>query len=185
MSKILVAYFSQSGNTARAAEAVARAVGAKTYEIEPSEKYPADYNKCIAEAKREKEADARPALKSSPAEAVKEADIVFLGYPIWWYDAPMFYFTNPHALYGPGAAIPRPVSCRALDFELEVGVVLGSGGSSLSVAETMLRWRIWLPTAQMTTSGFSGCQRHSLPPNGVIGSGCNVTASKKIIEGGK
>lgn len=93
MSKILVAYFSQSGNTARAAEAVARAVGAKTYEIEPSEKYPADYNKCIAEAKREKEGDARPALKSSPAEAVKEADIVFLGYPIWWYDAPMLIYS--------------------------------------------------------------------------------------------
>ena len=57
------------------------------------------------------------------------------GVPEAWYDAPTFYFTNPHALYGPGAPIPRPAGCRALDFELEVGVVLGAGGSSLSVDE--------------------------------------------------
>jgi 2-keto-4-pentenoate hydratase/2-oxohepta-3-ene-1,7-dioic acid hydratase in catechol pathway len=48
------------------------------------------------------------------------------GVPEAWYDAPHFYFTNPHALYGPGEAIPRPVTSRALDFEMEVGVVVGA-----------------------------------------------------------
>jgi 2-keto-4-pentenoate hydratase/2-oxohepta-3-ene-1,7-dioic acid hydratase in catechol pathway len=57
------------------------------------------------------------------------------GIPEAWYDAPTFYFTNPHALYGPGRAITRPPTCRALDFELEVACVLGAGGSSLSEAE--------------------------------------------------
>ncbi|WP_300680960.1 fumarylacetoacetate hydrolase family protein [Nocardioides sp.] len=57
------------------------------------------------------------------------------GVPEAWYDAPTFYFTNPHALYGPGVEVPRPASSQRLDFELEVGVVLGAGGSSLSVAE--------------------------------------------------
>jgi 2-keto-4-pentenoate hydratase/2-oxohepta-3-ene-1,7-dioic acid hydratase in catechol pathway len=51
--------------------------------------------------------------------------------PEAWYDAPTFYFTNPHALYGPGQSVPRPRSCRALDFELEVAAVLGTGGSDL------------------------------------------------------
>jgi len=57
------------------------------------------------------------------------------GIPEAWYDAPTFYFTNPHALYGPGQAITRPPTCRALDFELEVACVLGAGGSSLSETE--------------------------------------------------
>jgi 2-keto-4-pentenoate hydratase/2-oxohepta-3-ene-1,7-dioic acid hydratase in catechol pathway len=71
----------------------------------------------------------------SHVEGVRRSVDNASGVPEAWYDAPTFYFTNPHALYGPGAAIPRPVSCRALDFELEVGVVLGTGGSSLSAAE--------------------------------------------------
>jgi 2-keto-4-pentenoate hydratase/2-oxohepta-3-ene-1,7-dioic acid hydratase in catechol pathway len=63
------------------------------------------------------------------------------GVPEAWYDAPMFYFTNPHALYGPDQAIPRPVTCRALDFEMEVGVVLGRSGSNLD--ETQAREAIF------------------------------------------
>jgi len=57
------------------------------------------------------------------------------GVPEAWYDAPHFYFTNPHALYGPGEAIPRPVTSRALDFEMEVGVVVGRTLHSATEAE--------------------------------------------------
>jgi 2-keto-4-pentenoate hydratase/2-oxohepta-3-ene-1,7-dioic acid hydratase in catechol pathway len=57
------------------------------------------------------------------------------GVPEAWYDAPTFYFTNPHALYGPGEPIPRPASSRALDFEMEVGCVVGSTLRSASEAE--------------------------------------------------
>ena len=71
----------------------------------------------------------------SHVEGVRRSVDNASGVPDAWYDAPTFYFTNPHALYGPGAPIPRPVTCRALDFELEVGVVLGAGGSSLSEVE--------------------------------------------------
>jgi 2-keto-4-pentenoate hydratase/2-oxohepta-3-ene-1,7-dioic acid hydratase in catechol pathway len=70
----------------------------------------------------------------SHVEGVRRSVDNASGVPDAWYDAPTFYFTNPHALYGPGAAIPRPVTCRALDFELEVGVVLGAGGSSMTEA---------------------------------------------------
>lgn len=71
----------------------------------------------------------------SHVEGVRRSVDNASGVPEAWYDAPTFYFTNPHALYGPGAPIPRPATCRALDFELEVGVVLGAGGSDLSEAE--------------------------------------------------
>jgi 2-keto-4-pentenoate hydratase/2-oxohepta-3-ene-1,7-dioic acid hydratase in catechol pathway len=71
----------------------------------------------------------------SHVEGVRKSIDNAVGIPEAWYDAPTFYFTNPHALYGPGRAITRPPTCRALDFELEVACVLGTGGSSLSEAE--------------------------------------------------
>ena len=71
----------------------------------------------------------------SHVEGVRRSVDNASGVPEAWYDAPTFYFTNPHALYGPGAAVPRPASCKALDFELEVGVVLGAGGTDLTLAQ--------------------------------------------------
>ena len=69
----------------------------------------------------------------SHVEGVRRSVDGASGVPEAWYDAPTFYFTNPHALYGPGREVPRPALCRALDFEMEVGAVLGGRGSSLSV----------------------------------------------------
>jgi 2-keto-4-pentenoate hydratase/2-oxohepta-3-ene-1,7-dioic acid hydratase in catechol pathway len=54
------------------------------------------------------------------------------GVPPAWYDAPTFYFTNPHAILGPGDEVRRPAGCRALDLELEVAAVLGAAGTSLT-----------------------------------------------------
>ncbi|MFJ9391327.1 fumarylacetoacetate hydrolase family protein [Nocardioides sp. NPDC101246] len=71
----------------------------------------------------------------SHVEGVRRSVDNATGVPEAWYDAPTFYFTNPHALYGPGQQVPRPLTCRALDFELEVGVVVGAGGTSLSEGE--------------------------------------------------
>lgn len=68
------------------------------------------------------------------------------GVPEQWYAAPTFYFTNPHALLGPGDPITRPDSCRALDFELEVAAVLAKGGSSLTedqAADAILGYTIF------------------------------------------
>jgi 2-keto-4-pentenoate hydratase/2-oxohepta-3-ene-1,7-dioic acid hydratase in catechol pathway len=46
-----------------------------------------------------------------------------------WYDAPTFYFTNPHTILGPDDDVPFPASSVDRDFELEVAAVLGPGGS--------------------------------------------------------
>ncbi len=45
-----------------------------------------------------------------------------------WYDLPVFYFTNPAAVLGPGEPVAAPPRSAALDFELEVALVLGRGG---------------------------------------------------------
>jgi 2-keto-4-pentenoate hydratase/2-oxohepta-3-ene-1,7-dioic acid hydratase in catechol pathway len=57
------------------------------------------------------------------------------GVPDAWYDAPTFYFTNPHTILGPDEDVPFPAACEARDFELEVAVVVGAPGTSLSVDE--------------------------------------------------
>lgn len=51
-----------------------------------------------------------------------------------WYQAPTFYFTNPHTIAGPGEAIAPPETQR-LDFELEVAAVLGAEGVNLGPEE--------------------------------------------------
>lgn len=57
------------------------------------------------------------------------------GVPEQWYAAPTFYFTNPHAIYGPDEPIARPDLCRALDFELEVAAVIGRQCRSVDEAQ--------------------------------------------------
>ncbi|WP_409061245.1 fumarylacetoacetate hydrolase family protein [Streptomyces sp. SYP-A7185] len=54
------------------------------------------------------------------------------GVPDQWYAAPTFYFTNPHAVHGPGDAIPMPPGSTALDYELEVAAVIGREGRDLT-----------------------------------------------------
>ncbi|MCU7729590.1 fumarylacetoacetate hydrolase family protein [Actinoplanes sp. KI2] len=52
------------------------------------------------------------------------------GVPPEWYEAPTFYFTNPHALIGAFDDIAVPPGCRQLDYELEVAVVAGPDGAA-------------------------------------------------------
>ena len=91
MSKILVAYFSASGVTARLAKTFEEATGGDLYEIKPAEPYThADLNwndkhsRSTAEMKDEA---ARPAI-AAPAADMARHDTVFVGFPIWWYEAP-------------------------------------------------------------------------------------------------
>jgi 2-keto-4-pentenoate hydratase/2-oxohepta-3-ene-1,7-dioic acid hydratase in catechol pathway len=55
--------------------------------------------------------------------------------PPVWYESPFCYFTNPHAVTGPGDEIPVPPGCRRLDFELEVAAVIGRPGRDLAPAD--------------------------------------------------
>jgi 2-keto-4-pentenoate hydratase/2-oxohepta-3-ene-1,7-dioic acid hydratase in catechol pathway len=52
-----------------------------------------------------------------------------------WYDAPTFYFTNPHTVLGSGDEVPFPSTSVARDFELEVAAVVGRRGRSLTTGE--------------------------------------------------
>ncbi|MGM9698253.1 MAG: flavodoxin [Prevotella sp.] len=87
--RILVAYFSWSNNTKALAEVIQQLTNADIYRIEPREPYTTDYNTlAYTISLQEKESNARPALKDTLA-TLNDYDIIFVGCPVWWYDAPM------------------------------------------------------------------------------------------------
>jgi fumarylacetoacetate (FAA) hydrolase len=51
------------------------------------------------------------------------------GVPDEWYELPVFYFSNPAAIYGPDDEIPFPAGSEELDYELEVAAVIGGSGA--------------------------------------------------------
>lgn len=90
-SKILVAYFSATGTTARAAEKLGAAVGGDLYPIAPAQPYTSadlDWNNKRSRSSVEmNDPKMRPAIKSKK-ENIGTYDVVFIGYPIWWDLAP-------------------------------------------------------------------------------------------------
>jgi fumarylacetoacetate (FAA) hydrolase len=52
-----------------------------------------------------------------------------------WYDAPVFYFSNTASITGPDVSIRKPPETNALDYELEIGVVIGREGGDIAVEE--------------------------------------------------
>lgn len=91
MSKKLVAYFSASGVTKNVAESLAEAAGADLYEIRPQTPYSsADLNWMDKNSRSSVEMNDpsfRPALADMAAD-IEEYDVIFIGFPIWWYTAP-------------------------------------------------------------------------------------------------
>src|SRR4051794_19875527 len=49
--------------------------------------------------------------------------------PKEWYEIPVFYFSNPAAIYGPGAVVPYPEGTQELDYELECAAMIGAEGT--------------------------------------------------------
>lgn len=90
--KVLVAYFSWSGNTRIIAEQIRELTGGELFEIRTSKPYPEVYRQCTEAAKKEKEADIRPELATKVSN-IEDYDVIFIGYPNWWGTAPMAIWT--------------------------------------------------------------------------------------------
>lgn len=95
-SKILVAYFSATGNTESAAQKLAEGLGADLYEIVPEIPYTSDdlnYSDSNSRSSIEMDdPDARPGISGS-AENMEQYEVVLIGYPIWWGEAPRIMST--------------------------------------------------------------------------------------------
>ena len=96
MSKILVAYFSATGTTKRVAERLARVAQADLFGIRPAVPYSSadlDWtNKASRTSKERADESIRPALAVKLADA-SAYNVVYIGFPIWWYVAPRIIAT--------------------------------------------------------------------------------------------
>ena len=90
-NKILVAYFSASGNTKKVAETIAEITGGTLFEIEPAQPYTEEdldgWNESARGTRESKDRSTRPEVKSK-VEDMAQYDTVYLGFPIWWYTCP-------------------------------------------------------------------------------------------------
>lgn len=107
-SNVLVAYFSWAdnaliegevdavtspsvvapGHVAQLASWVQEETGGELFSIQVTEPYSSDWDECLERGNEERSQNARPELKES-VENIENYDVVFLGYPNWWYGAPM------------------------------------------------------------------------------------------------
>jgi flavodoxin len=81
--KILVVYFSHSGNTRVIAEQIKKATNGDIFEVQPVKDYPDDYNSVVDQAKKEINANYKSALKTQ-VKNIKTYDVIFVGSPCWW-----------------------------------------------------------------------------------------------------
>lgn len=95
-SRVLVAYFSCTNNTEGVALKIAEALNADTYEIIAEQHYTDDdlnYNDSFSRSTKEQnDASCRPAISGSVGN-MEDYDIVVIGYPIWWGQAPKIMYT--------------------------------------------------------------------------------------------
>lgn len=76
------------GNVAQLASWVSERTGGNLFSIQVTEPYSSDWDECLERANQERSESARPKLKES-VENIKDYDVVFLGFPNWWYGSPM------------------------------------------------------------------------------------------------
>ena len=99
--KVLVLYYSQSGNTKVLAETIAASLKADIEAIEAEVPYDGSYQETIARSRQEREQNILPACKPLAADLSKY-DVIFLGYPIWFgtYALPVASWLNEVDLSG-------------------------------------------------------------------------------------
>lgn len=144
MKKILVAYFSASGETAKLAKTIAGVVGEDLFEIVPKVPYTAaDLNWMDKRSRSTAEMNddnSRPAIASKLAD-MAQYNTVFVGFPIWWYQAPRII----------------EAFLESYDFAGKTVIPFAtSGGSGMGKTDSILKAvcpaAIWLPGKRMQSS---------------------------------
>lgn len=99
--KILVVYFSHSGNTRAIAGHIHDLAGGDIFELQPVDPYPAEYKATVKQAKEELLAEFKPKLKNKPKD-LSGYDVVFIGTPNWWNSiaGPVRTFLSEYDLAG-------------------------------------------------------------------------------------
>ena len=90
--KILIAYYSRTGNTRELANQIQQRVGGDLFEVRTVHSYPKEYRATTDQAKREQEDNFRPQL-TAEVQNMESYTTVFIGYPNWWGTLPMAFFS--------------------------------------------------------------------------------------------
>ena len=142
--KVLVAYFSATGTTEGVAEHIANGLNADIYEIVPEQPYTSadlDWNDNDSRSTIEmNDPNARPAISGS-VENMEQYDVVFIGYPIWWGEAPRIVSTFMESYNFAGKTI--------VPFCTSGGSGMGSSASNL---EKLTSNAVWLDGQRLNGS---------------------------------
>ena len=135
-NKVLVAYFSASGNTEKVAKNMAAVLGADIYKIEPQVPYTdadLNYNDKSSRVCKEHDAGTQPAVGGNKIANMSQYDVVVLGYPIWWGEAPgvVHSFLKTYDLAGK----------TIVPFCTSGGSGFGASGSKLAKAFGKATWQ--------------------------------------------
>ncbi len=150
--KVLIAYYSWSGNTKTVAEAIRKQTGGDIFEIRTVQKYPEAYRATTEQAKKEISEGFRPEL-SALVENMQEYDTVFIGSPNWWGTvAPaVSSFLEKHDLRGKkivpvithgGGGVQntvRDLSTQCKGCEVSPNAWVGYGNTTSGVSEWLAR----------------------------------------------
>ena len=154
MSKKLVAYFSASGTTADAAKKIAEITGAEIYEIRPEVPYTKEDLNWQDENARStvemKDKSSRPEIADKNAP-VADSDVVFLGFPVWWYTAPTIINTFLESYDFSGKKIILFATSGSTDFgsaEEDLKKSAGNAeiirsGAPIHGTQDMAEWKKW------------------------------------------
>ena len=161
--KILVAYFSATNTTEGVAETIADSLSADIYEIVPEQPYTDDdlnYHDDNSRSTIEmNDSSARPAISGS-VEDMEQYSIVFIGYPIWWGDAPRILSTFVEKYDFSGKTI--------VPFCTSGGSGVGSSATNL---EALTDGATWLDGTRL-----NGGSSHETIVDWVNGLGLNIKA---------
>jgi flavodoxin len=100
-TKVLIVYYSRSGNTREIANQIHERVGGDITELQTVKPYPEEYDAVTKQAKEELNSGFKPALKTK-VEKIGSYDVIFVGTPIWWgtMAAPVKTFLSEYDLSG-------------------------------------------------------------------------------------
>ena len=145
--KTLVVYFSATGTTQGVAQTIADTVGADLFEVVPSDPYTSDdltwtNNDSRVSREHNDEGLRAVALESTDVDGWDDYDTVFIGYPIWWGEAPaiVYTFTEHHSFDGK----------TVIPFATSYSSPLGDSGENLFRAA---KTGTWLPGECFTGGG--------------------------------
>lgn len=154
-SNILVAYFSWSGNVQQMSRWIAEETGGDIFRIVPEESYGEAFNPCADRAKNELDNGIRPAISEHiDKEIMNKYDIIYIGFPIWWYNLPMpvWTFLEEYDLSGKtiipffshngssdGAGSLDTISKLAPDSEIFTDNIISVRGSEVADSENEIK----------------------------------------------